>query len=147
MVYVTEVRGNGRIGSSGVGTVDKKAAEGYLVLVVDDDQSLASVIAETLEQVDRDLRTTYTSDPRQALERLQTDAIDCLVTDYEMPEIDGLALIDRDESGTPFVVFTHRRDERVASAVADRGGAYLPKRASSEQYRRLATLVHEQLPD
>ena len=147
MVYLIEVRGNGRIGSSGVGTVDKKAAEGYHVLVVDDDQSLASVIAETLEQIDSDLRTTYTSDPRQALARLQADAIDCLVTDYEMPELDGLALVDRDTTDTPFIVFTQCRDDGVASAVADRGGAYLQKGASREQYRRLATLVHEQLPE
>ena len=117
----------------------------YDVLVVDDNQPLAAVVAESLEQMDSELRTSYTTEPREALTRLRQDPVDCLVTDYEMPDLDGRSLVDRDETDTPFVVFTQRRDEGVASAAADRGGAYLRKGASREQYRRLATLVHEQL--
>jgi len=125
-------------GSSGAGAP-------YDVLVVDDNQALAAVVAESLEQIDSELRTSCTTEPDEALTRLRQDRIDCLVTDYEMPKLDGLALVDRDGTDTPFVVFTQRRDDGVERATVDRGGAYLPKGAGREQYRRLATLVHEQL--
>jgi|GEM_PF-2042263 CheY-like chemotaxis protein len=133
------------MGSASVESGGSAAGEPYHVLVVDDDQALAAVVAESLEHVDSDLRTAYTTEPREALTRLRRGSVDCLVTDYEMPELDGLALVDRDETDTPFVLFTQRRDEEMAIATADRGGAYLPKGARHEQYRRLATLVHEQL--
>jgi len=117
----------------------------YDVLVVDDNQALAAVVAESLEQTDSGLRTSCTTEPADALRRLREGRVDCLVTDYEMPDLDGLALVDRDGTDTPFVVFTQRRDDGIARAVADRGGAYLRKGASREQYRRLATLVRDQL--
>ncbi|MDS0281826.1 response regulator [Haloarcula onubensis] len=112
---------------------------------MDDNRALASVVAESLEHVDSEFRTAYTTEPADALARLRRGRVDCLVTDYEMPDVDGLALVDRDGTDTPFVVFTQRRDEQVANAAADRGGAYLRKGAGREQYRRLAALVREQL--
>ena len=127
------------------GSSRSEAEAPYQVLVVDDNQPIASVVAEMLEHVDSELQTAYTTEPAEALTRLRQDCVDCLVTDYEMPELDGLSLVDRDGTDTPFVVFTQRRDEGVASATADRGGAYLPKGAGREQYRRLATLVREQV--
>jgi len=124
-----------------------KSAEEDRVLVVDDDRSLATVVADVLEQVDEGLRTTYTTDPRQALAMLDRGQIDCLVTDYEMPTLDGLALVDRDATDTPFVLFTQCRDERLADGADERGGAYLPKESGREQYRRLAALVREQVSE
>lgn len=121
--------------------------ERYDVLVVDDDEALAAVVAESLEYADSDLRTSYTTDAREALTRIRQDQLDCLVTDYEMPRIDGLGLVDRDESDTPFVVFTQHRDDQLARATADRGGAYLRKGVGSEQYQQLAALVREQAAD
>jgi len=134
---VYEKRG-GRVGS-------KQTDCAYHVLVVDDNPDLATVVAASLEHVDNELRTSHTTEPRDALTRLRRGRVDCLVTDYEMPEIDGLTLVDEDKTDTPFVVFTQRRDDRVESAAQERGGAYLTKQANSEQYRQLATLVREQV--
>ncbi|WP_262179437.1 response regulator [Haloarcula laminariae] len=124
-----------------------QAAPAHRVLVVDDSEALAAAVAESLEHVDGGLRTAYTTEPAAAVSRLREGRFDCLVTDYEMGDTDGLALVDRDTTDTPFVVFTQRRDERLRTAVADRGGAYLQKGAGREQFRRLATLVRGQLPD
>jgi len=128
-----------------VGTRQPGAGAPYHVLVVDDSQPLASIVAESLAHLDSELRTSYTTEPREALTQLRQESIDCLVADYEMPDIDGLSLVDEDSTDTPFVVFTQRRDEQVERAAQDRGGAYLRKKVDSDQYRQLATLVHEQL--
>ena len=133
------------MGAVRVGDDDTDATEPCHVLVVDDDKALATVVAESLELVDDELETTYTTEPRQALRRLEHDAVDCLVTDYEMPGLDGLTLVDEDSTDTPFILYTQRREERLANGVRERGGEYFHKQTGHEQYRRLATLVREQV--
>ena len=116
----------------------------YEVLVVDDNHAVATVVSESLERVDEAIRASYTTEARQALSRLQQEPVDCLVTDYEMPDLDGLGLVERDGTGTPFVLFTQRREEWLADRVRELGGEFLPKRTGSEQFRELAALVREQ---
>lgn len=125
---------------------ERNGAEGTdrHVLVVDDDEALATVVADALEHVDDRLRTTYTTDPQRALAALRRGGIDCLVTDYEMPDRDGLELAAADGSDTPFVLFTQRRDGALERHARERGGTYFPKRVGTDQYRELATVVHEQ---
>jgi len=114
------------------------------VLVVDDDEALARVVADALEHVDGKLQTSYTTDPQRALATLGRGGIDCLVTDYEMPGRDGLELAAADSSDTPFVLFTQRRDGALERHTRERGGTYFPKRIGIDQYRELAAVVHEQ---
>jgi CheY-like chemotaxis protein len=115
------------------------------VLVVDDNRALAAVIAESLEHVDDELSATYTTEPQQALRKLEDGVVDCLVTDYEMPELDGLTLVDETATDTPFILYTYRPAERLAEGARERGGEYLHKQTGAEQYHRLARLVHEQV--
>ena len=117
----------------------------YRVLVIDDDRALADVVAESLEHVDDDLAVESTTEPERALTRLEREGFDCLVTDYEMPGVDGLALVAADSTNTPFVVFTNRRDGDIAADARERGGKYLRKRTGTDQYHRLAAMVHEQV--
>jgi len=118
--------------------------EPYEVLVVDDNRAVATIVSESLEHVDESIRTSYTTESQKALSRLQQESVDCLVTDYEMPGIDGLGLVKRDGTDTPFVVFSQRREEWLADRVREYGGEFFPKRTGSEQFRELAALVREQ---
>ena len=119
----------------------------YRVLVVDDDRALAEVVADSLEHVDDELEVVSTTAPEQALQRFERDGFDCVVTDYEMPGVDGLALAAADSTDTPFIVFTNRREADIASRARERGGKYLRKRTGNDQYHRLAAMVHEQATD
>ena len=124
-----------------------KPTEQYHVLVVDDNPALATLTAESLEHVDEGLRTSYATDPEKALKRLREEHIDCLVTDYEMPSLGGLELVDRDSTDTPFILYTQRGEQRLTDAVAERDGEHLSKEVGSGQYRRLATLIRKQAPN
>jgi CheY-like chemotaxis protein len=119
----------------------------HRVLVIDDDRALADVVAESLEHVDDELEVVSTTEPERALTRLERDGFDCLITDYEMPGVDGLALAAADDTDTPFIVFTNRREGDIAADARERGGKYLRKRTGSDQYHRLAAMVHEQATD
>ena len=113
-------------------------------MLVVDDEALATVVADALEHVDERLRTAWTTDQQRALAELRQGGVDCLVTDYEMPERNGLELVAADSSDTPFILFTQRRDGALEQHTRDRGGTYFPKQVGTDQYRELAALVHEQ---
>jgi DNA-binding NtrC family response regulator len=64
------------------------------ILVVDDEEQLVQLLARQLERLSH---TTYMANSAQeALDILQQDTtIDVLVTDFKMPEINGVELIAR----------------------------------------------------
>jgi CheY-like chemotaxis protein len=134
----------------GISTVSEERIDqedSYRVLVVDDNQALATVVAQTLEHIDEGLQATYTTDPERALTRLREESIDCLIADYEMPELDGLALAAADDTDTPFIIYTQRRDTSVERDVREQGGEFLVKQTGPEQYHQLAEFVREQVAD
>jgi PAS domain S-box-containing protein len=119
-------------------------ADTIRVLHVDDAQGFAETTAEYLERVASDLSVVTTTSPDDGLDRLD-DSIDCVVSDYEMPERDGLELFDavRDRyPDLPFILFTGKGNEAVASEAITAGVTdYLQKDRGTDQYTILANRV------
>ena len=112
------------------------------VLHVDDDEAFAEMVSTFLERTDR-LDVTTVTDPREALDRLE--AVDCIVSDYQMPEIDGLELLtrvrDRDPE-LPFILFTGQGSETVAEQAFSAGASeYLQKEGGTSQYQVLSNRI------
>lgn len=99
------------------------------ILIVDDEKTVAFALAELLEERGH---TTHTAlGARDALALLDRHAIDLVLTDYAMPDVDGLALLAelraRDPE-LPVVLLTARGSERLAvRAMRDGAFDYLPK--------------------
>ncbi|MFW6448361.1 MAG: PAS domain S-box protein [Halobacteriota archaeon] len=115
------------------------------VLHVDDDPDFLSLTADVLERSDGDLVVeTATSGPN-ALERLDSDDIDCVVSDYEMPGMTGIELLDavrEDHPELPFILFTGRGSEEVASDAISAGVTdYLQKTAGTGQFAVLVNRI------
>jgi len=105
------------------------SAEPLRVWVLDDDESVRWVLTRALEQAGMAPRAFEHAEP--LFQALHTETPDVLVTDIRMPDITGLALMERlkrDKHRFPVIVVTAYSD--LDSAVAAyRGGAfeYLPK--------------------
>ncbi|MCC5867901.1 MAG: nitrogen regulation protein NR(I) [Gammaproteobacteria bacterium] len=105
------------------------SAEPLLVWVVDDDESVRWVLTRALEQAGMRPRAFERADA--LFDALQADTPDVLITDIRMPDVTGLALMERlkrERHRFPIIVVTAYSD--LDSAVAAyRGGAfeYLPK--------------------
>ncbi|WP_336024967.1 hybrid sensor histidine kinase/response regulator [Halobellus salinisoli] len=115
------------------------------VLHVDDDPAIVDLTAAFLTRFD-DSFTVYTStDAESALERIEGERIDCVVSDYEMPEMDGLELLERVRGlgrDVPFILFTGRGSEEIASKAISAGVTdYLQKETGTEQYTVLANRI------
>ena len=115
------------------------------VLHVDDDADLAEVAARFLEREDPRLAVATEQGAAAALDRLAGGTFDCVVSDYEMPRMDGLeffeAIHDR-HPDVPFILFTGKGSEAVAGEAVSAGVTdYLQKESSTEQYRLLANRI------
>ncbi|MFB6178942.1 MAG: response regulator [Halorientalis sp.] len=121
-------------------------SEPIRVLHVEDDEGFAELTADLLER-EGPFDVTTELDPTQALAHL-TDcevSVDCVVSDYDMPQMDGLDLLDavRDHDlDLPFVLFTGKGSEEIASRAISAGVTdYLQKGGGTERFTLLANRV------
>ncbi|WP_424001518.1 response regulator [Haloarcula salina] len=132
-------RRGGRAGSTDEGP------DSVRVLLVDDQLDVAETTALHLERRRDAFEVLVETGGPAALDRLESSAVDCIVSDYEMPSMDGLALLrevsSRDES-VPFILFTGKGSEEIASEAISTGVTdYLQKRATADQYDVLANRI------
>ncbi|WEL21609.1 ATP-binding protein [Halorhabdus sp. BNX81] len=92
------------------------------VLLVDDSGFFRTVVSDKLAGWEG-LSVRKASSGPEALEVLEREAIDCVVSDFEMPEMTGLELYERVEAayGLPFVLLTGQGDEETASRAIGTG--------------------------
>ncbi|MFA9428306.1 bacterio-opsin activator domain-containing protein [Natronorubrum sp. A-ect3] len=115
------------------------------VLIVDNEPGFADLVGEMLEREHETIVAKPAMDAREALAILEERSIDCIVSDYEMPEMTGLELLERvreDDPELPFILFTGRGSEAVASeAIAAGVTQYLQKESGEQQYALLANQI------
>jgi putative nucleotidyltransferase with HDIG domain len=117
------------------------------VLVVDDDEAVRSVVAAQLDRSGFDVSTAGGAE--EAIAVLHQDAgIEVMMSDVMMPDIDGLALLDRvsiEFPLLPVVVFTAVHDVKIASSAFRRGAVdYLLKPFERGQLIQVVTRAAEQ---
>jgi len=115
------------------------------VLHVDDDPDFAALTARYLAEVDEGLDVVTERRAADALERLEAEQFDCIVSDYQMPEMDGLEFLEAvraDDPDLPFILFTGKGSEEVASEAITAGATdYLQKGSGRGRYELLANRV------
>jgi PAS domain S-box-containing protein len=110
------------------GTADNPPA--ISVLYVDDEPSLLEPTKLTLEKQENMSVDTATS-VKVALEKIRTKPYDVIVSDYQMPETDGITFVKqlREAGNTiPFIIFTGKgREDAVIEAYDAGADFYLAK--------------------
>ena len=121
------------------------------VLLVDDDQDFGTLASTLLESESDRIETTTETDPQAVLDEIDLDGVDCIVSDYRMPELNGIELLEavREEyPQLPFILFTGKGSESVAqTAMAAGVSDYIVKDGSPGQYaisaNRIENLVEQ----
>jgi len=115
------------------------------VLVVDNEPGFAALAGEMLERECDSIVALEATDGTEALSILEGRGVDCIVSDYELPAMTGLELLERvreGDSGLPFILFTGRNATEIASeAIAAGVTQYLQKDSGREQYALLANQI------
>jgi len=125
--------------------METAATESIHVLHVDDNPDFTDITATYLERTDDRLTVGTAHSATEALSQFDSERIDCIVSDYEMPGRDGIELLQAVRERAPdfpFILFTGKGSEEIASEAISAGVTdYLRKRSSTEQYELLATRI------
>ena len=122
------------------------SGDSIAVLLAEDDAALADLTATYLEREADEFAVTTRDDAESALEYLDGEAsVDCIVSDHDMPGMNGLEFLEavrEDHPDLPFVLFTGKGNEEIASEAISAGVTdYLQKGTGTDQYTVLANRI------
>ncbi len=116
------------------------------VLHIDDEEDFLIITKEFVERLSEgEISVVSSSNPLEALERVETKKFDVIVCDYMMEELNGLDLLRKlktQDYDIPFIIFTGRGREEVVIKALNLGADYYLRKGldAKSQY---AELVHQ----
>jgi signal transduction histidine kinase len=116
------------------------------VLYVDDEPILLEIAKLFIER-DRSFTVDTLISAKEALERLNTVQYDAIISDYLMPEMDGIAFLKQLKASgntTPFIIFTGRGREEVAIEALNCGADFYIQKGGNPkaQFAEISNKVH-----
>ncbi|CQH56616.1 receiver/sensor box histidine kinase [Halobacterium hubeiense] len=115
------------------------------VLHVDDEPGFAEMTGEFLERADGQFVVETAARTAAALDALAARDYDCVVSDYDLPEQNGIEFLEavrEDYPDLPFILFTGKGSEEVASDAISAGVTdYLQKQSGTDHYELLANRI------
>jgi len=115
----------------------------YRILIVDDSATMRSMLSTALEELGTPVKITEASSGFEALRQLPTDDFDLVVTDINMPDINGLELVsfvkrNQRYSRVPLVIVsTEGADRDRAKGIELGADAYLVKPFDPSELRSI----------
>ena len=119
---------------------------GPCILVVDDEPNSLFGICEIL--TDEGYRVIPAQNGREALETLQTNSIDILITDEKMPDMSGMELlseIKRISGEIPVILITAYGSVSMAVEALKQGAFYFFEKPIFNNLERFLTIIHQAL--
>jgi two-component system response regulator HydG len=123
------------------------AAEPLQVLVIDDDESLAETIAESLDR--RGHACTVATSGKAGVAKLADEPFDVVLTDLRMADLDGLAVVDAARKHRPdaqvFVITGYGGGKVAAEAIKRGASHYLEKPLDLAELRAVVDQAAERV--
>ncbi|MFW6141790.1 MAG: response regulator [Candidatus Saliniplasma sp.] len=120
------------------------------ILFVDDDKGLLDQAKYVLERKNEDFEVIPVQSSDEALEYLEMDHVDIIISDYKMPSMDGLELLKmlREKNNeTPFIIFTGKGREEIAMKALNLGANRYFRKGGDPmaQYEVLARAIEQEV--
>lgn len=118
------------------------------VLFVDDESDILDIACLYLQK-GSDISVTPAESAIQALELIQDGSFDVIVSDYEMPRMDGIAFLRQLRSQndeTPFIMYTGRSREKLVIDALNSGAFFLLQKGGispTAQFLELRSVIEK----
>lgn len=123
----------------------ERSAKQIDVLHVDDNLEFADLASTFVERYDDRLSVEVETSVQAAVSSLHNVTYDCIVSDYEMPQQNGIEFLEAVRElypNIPFILFTGKGSEAIASEAISAGVSdYLQKGSGTSQYDVLANRI------
>ncbi len=118
------------------------------VLIVDDEEDLLDQAKTFMEKIDQDIDVITALSARDAFDILDEKEVDVIVSDYKMPDINGIEFLKRirENDDIPFIILTGMSEEDVVMDALNHGAdGYLKKVGKTEtMYDLLTNAIHRE---
>ncbi len=120
------------------------------LLLVDDDPSMVRLLAKVIERSLGDqVKIETLTDPVEALSRIESGGVEILLTDLEMPGVDGLDLLKSAKSRNAYtqvlLLTGHSTRDALLEALESGATDYLLKPVDQEQLLELVSQAYSRL--
>jgi two-component system chemotaxis response regulator CheY len=111
------------------------------VLVVDDSAMMRKIVIKNLKECGFDVGVVEASDGKEGLERFQAGGVDLVISDWNMPNMDGLTMVREIRKLDPqkkipiIMVTTEGSADKVKDAVVAGASNYLAKPFTPERFK------------
>jgi len=117
------------------------------ILLVDDDPAILEMLVQIAKR-SRDIRISPARSAKEALRLLSGQSFDVIITDFTMPEMDGVAFIRKLRSEndlTPVILYSEATDDRGAAEALNSGGNYFLKKGRDPrmQFHEIVTIAQK----
>jgi PAS domain S-box-containing protein len=120
-------------------------ADTIRILHVDDEPGFADMTSSFLEREDDRFAVQTATSAAAGLDILADSDIDCVVSDYDMAERNGIQFLEAvraEYDDLPFILYTGKGSEEIASDAISAGVTdYLQKESGTDQYAVLANRI------
>ncbi|WP_414837284.1 PAS domain S-box protein [Candidatus Nanosalina sp. VS9-1] len=112
-------------------------------LVVDDDQASAETASMIIDEKSDYVTAEYVTSGEAALEVLESENIHTVVSDYSMPGMDGMELLEEvnENYDLPFILYTGEGSEELAVQALKSGAEDYVTKGGAETFEVLANRV------
>jgi len=117
------------------------------VLIVEDSEATRALIRNVIEDIGDDLNTTEAASGFEALKLLPSESFDLIITDINMPDINGLELINFIKTNERYshipliIVTTEKSREDKERGLALGADAYVTKPFTTEELQEAITRI------
>jgi PAS domain S-box-containing protein len=125
--------------------IPESSTEVIRVLHIDDDDT-AQMFLKVFIEGDPIIKVNSAQTAEDAIQLIQTGAYDCLVSDYDMPGMDGITLAGkiREISNIPIIIYTGRGSEEVAERAFEAGiDDYIRKEMTPAHYQLVSKRIRQ----
>ena len=117
------------------------------VLAVDEDEDVLELTEAFLERESDVISVTAERRVSDAIDRLEAEEFDCVVSDLRMPEMDGLEFFEEvreREQGLPFFLVSAANDREIQKRAGEAGVTdFVHKDAGTDHYLEIADRIED----